>query len=334
MKSPFFAGVVALALASTACSTATTGRMNLLDARAAAPGTPTYLGMPLRTGQLVLTEAPGAYSFAFELIPETFYPFTHVAIVAIENGEPVVYDVTGEYKTTGLHNKLLTNVHGGMRRTPFYEYVAPNLYAEIYDPPAGVDGERMAAFARKKFAEHVEFDAFFQYADHKKLFCTELVNLAILDAGGKPKALVPTRDNPSLKMAMKWLDVPLESALPAGLYKDNARYVGALGQFTSRTAAYSYFEAKREISRRFTKDQRLGFLFEMHSTGDISTRPEIDGFMDRATHLFDEWKELPPPGDPRIGDAVRNLADAMLGPTKQPAAQPQAALKPAVRQIR
>ena len=317
MKRLFLSGfIVLVASSSLACTTATTGRMNLLDARPAPPGVPTYLGMPLRTGQLVLTEAPGAYSFAFELIPATFYPFTHVAIVAIENGEPWVYDVTGEYKTTGLHTKLLANVHGGMRKTPFYEYVAPNLYAEIFDPPPGVDGEKMAAFARKEFAEAVEFDAFFRYDDHEKLFCTELVNLAVMEAGGKPMQLVPTRDNPSLKMAMKWLDVPLDSALPAGLYKDDSRYVGAVGQFTSRTAAYSYFEAKREISRRFTKDQRLGFLFEMHSTGDISTRPEVDGFVDRATHLFDDTKELPPPGDPRITEAVRKLADVMLGPMR------------------
>jgi hypothetical protein len=304
------------AAASLGCSTSTTGRMNVLDAKTA-PGVPTYLGMPLRTGQLILTEAPGSYSFAFELIPATFYPFTHVAIVAIENGDAFVYDTTGEYKTTGLHTKLLANVHGGMRRTPFYEYVAPNLYAEIFDPPPGADGEKIAAFARKKFAESVEFDAFFDYADHEKLFCTELVNLAVMHAGGKPMQLVPTRDNPSLKMAMKWLDVPLETALPAGLYKDDSRYVGALGQFTSRTAAYSYFEAKREISRRFTRDQRLGFLFEMHSTGDITTRPELDGFVDRATHLFDSAKDLPPPGDPRITEAVRKLADAMFGPMRQ-----------------
>ena len=317
MKPLFLSCFVALAASSSlACSTATTGRMNLLDARPAPPGVPTYLGMPLRTGQLVLTEAPGAYSFAFELIPEKFYPFTHVAIVAIEDGQPWVYDVTGEYKATGLHTKLLANVHGGMRRTPFYEYVAPNLYAEIFDPPAGADGEKIAAFARQKFAEEVEFDAFFQYEDHKKLFCTELVNLAILSAGGKPAPLVPARENASLKLALQWLDVPHSFVLPAGLYKDDSRYVGAVGQFTSRTAAYSYFEAKREISRRFTKDQRLGFLFEMHSTGDISTRPELDGFVDRATHLFDDAKELPPPGDPRITEAVRKLADAMLGPMR------------------
>jgi hypothetical protein len=319
MKRLILSAFIALtAMSSVACSTATTGRMNILDAKAAPPGTPTYLGMPLRTGQLVLTEAPGAYSFAFELIPEKFYPFTHVAIVAIENGEPIVYDVTGEYKATGLHTKLLANVHGGMRRTPFYEYVTPNLYAEIYDPPAGADGEKIAAFARQKFTEAVEFDAFFQYEDHSKLFCTELVNLAIMNAGGKPVSLVPARENASLKLALQWLDVPHSYVLPAGLYKDDSRYVGALGQFTSRTAAYSYFEAKREISRRFTPDQRLGFLFEMHSTGDISTRPELDGFVDRATHLFDQSneKDLPPPGDPRITAAVRKLADAMLGPMR------------------
>lgn len=292
--------------------------MNVLDAKAAAPGVPTYLGLPLRNGQLILTEAPGAYSFAFELIPAKFYPFTHVAMVAIEDGQPWVYDTSGEYKTTGMHSKLLANVHGGMRRTAFYEYVAPNLYAEVYDPPAGADPEKMVAFERQKFAEGVEFDAFFDYKNHDKLFCTELVNLALIQAGGKPATMVPMRDNDSLKVALKWLDVPTDGALPAGEFADPARYVGALGQFETRTQAYSYFEAKREISRRFTKEQRLGFLFEMHGTGDITTRPWVDGFMDRATHLFDQDKAPPPPGDPRIEQGVRKLADDMLGPMLPP----------------
>lgn len=311
-----------LAISGLACSSSTTGRLNVLDARAGARGAPTYLGLPLRTGQLVLTEAPGAYSFAFELIPEKFYPFTHIAMVAIEDGQPWVYDISGEYKTTGLHSKLLANVHGGMRRTAFYEYVAPNLYAEVYDPPPGVDGEKMAAFARQKFAEGVEFDAFFDNDDHSKLFCTELVNLAMINAGGKPATLVPIRDNDSLRLAMKWLDVPTTMALPAGQFADPSRYVASLGQFATRTQAYSYFAAKDEISRRFTKNQRLGFIFEMHSSGDITTRPWVDGFMERSTHLFDDDKNPPEPGDPRIAMGVRKLADEMLGPMQEPREAP------------
>ncbi len=318
MKWLYFSAFVALAASQVACSSTTTGALNVLDAKKMPPGTPTYLGLPLRTGQLVLTEAPGSYSFAFELIPEKFYPFTHVAIVSIEDGDAWVYDVSGEYKSTGLHSKLLANVHGGMRRTLFYQYVAPNLYAEVFEPPPGANPEKIAEFARAKFKQGVEFDAFFRYDEHEKLFCTELTQLAVMHAGGKPIPLVPTRDNPSLKQAMRWLDVPLETALPAGQFADESRYVGALGQFTSRTAAYSYFEAKREISRRFTKDQRLGFIFEIQSTGDLSTRPWVDGFMDRATHLFDADPNPPPPGDPRITDAVRKLADAMLGPMLPP----------------
>ena len=325
MKRLFLCGIMAIALSQVACSTSTTGRLNVLDARAGVQGAPTYLGLPLRTGQLVLTEAPGAYSFAFELIPAKFYPFTHIAMIAIEDGQPWVYDISGEYKTTGLHSKLLANVHGGMRRTAFYEYVAPNLYAEVYDPPPGVDGEKMAQFARQKFAEGVEFDAFFDNDDHSKLFCTELVNLAITYAGGKPAVFVPIRDNDSLRLALRWLDVPQRMALPAGQFADPSRYVASLGQFASRTQAYSYFAAKDEISRRFTKNQRLGFIFEMHSSGDISTRPWVDGFMDRATHLFDEDQAPPEPGDPRIAMGVRKLADEMLGPMIEPPSPPPAA---------
>ena len=319
MKRLSFGLLAALAVTQVACSTTSTGELRLLDAKQAPKGTQTYLGVPLRTGQLVPTEAPGSYSFAFELIPAKFYPFTHVATIVIENGEAFVYDISGEYKATGLHSKLLANVHGGMRRTPFFQYVAPNLYAEIFDPPPGADPEKMAEFLRQKFKEGVEFDAFFRYDEHEKLFCTELTQLAVIHAGGKPIPFVPTRDNVSLKQAMRWLDVPLETALPAGEFADESRYVGALGQFHSRTAAYSYFEAKREISRRFTKDQRLGFLFEMHGTGDITTRPWVDGFMDRATHLFDADPNPPKPGDPRIAEGVRKLADAMLGPMLPPA---------------
>ncbi len=304
-----------LLVASTVGCFSTSGRMNFYEAKNP-EHRPTYLGVPVRNGQIVLTEAKGDLSFVFELIPEHFHPFTHAAVISVEGGVPYVYEVTGDY-SPHFHRKVLDNVRGGVRRTSFDQYVAPNLYAEVFDPPAGADGDKIAAYARKKFAEGVTFDAYFRYDEHQKLFCTEFVELALESGGAKPVPLEPVRDNDSLKTAMRWLGVPLDTALPAGAYRDESRFVAALGQFPSRSAAYAYFEGKREIHRRFTRDQRLGYLFELHDTGDVTARPELTEFMARASQATDGMTPPPQPDDPRIRQAVQRIADEMFGPVSE-----------------
>lgn len=313
MKTTYAALFVTLALGAQGCATASTG-INVLDAKTDATHPPTYLGLPIRTGQIVFTEAPGSYSFVFSLIPDRFYPFTHAALISVEDGQPYVYDISGRYKP-GFHSRVLDNVKGGMRRTPFAQYVSPNLYAEVWDPPAGVDGEKAAAFERQKFDEGPDFDAFFDYSDHSKLFCTELLELALQAGGKKPVVLRPMSSNPSLHTGMEWLGVPIGTALPAGMYMEGgSHYVGALGQFSSRTSAYAYFAAKKELYRRFTKSQRLGFFMDLQGTGDIQGRPQVEEFAMKSAHLFDEVEPLPAPDDPRIDMAVRQLADQYFGP--------------------
>ena len=306
------------------CTTTSSGQVRALGvdekvaaARAAerGPDAANVFGVPLRTGQIVLTEATGSLSYVIVLIPEQFYPFTHAGIVSIEDGVPYVYDIHGRLATLPLASRVLDNVEGEMHRTPFLEYVAPNLYTEVHDLPPGVDPAKVVAFARQKFAEKVEFDAFFDYSDHKKLFCTELVELALEAGGAPPRTLAPTNKNPSVRLAMDWLEVPPDTVLPAGAFLDGAPFVGAFGQFGTRTAAYAYFEAKREFHRRFHgKDQRLGYAFLLKRTGDVDIRPEVESFFTRAPHLFDGEEKPPAPGDPRIASAVRALADSMFGP--------------------
>jgi len=112
---------------------------------------------------------------------------------------------------------------------------------------------------------------------------------------------------------MAWLGVPPGEALAAGQFADPARYVGALGQFGTRTAAWSYFEAKRELFRRFTPDQRLGFLLSIDDNGKVDVRPDITTFTMRASTLFEDDPHPPEPGDPRIEAAVRKLAAEQFG---------------------
>jgi hypothetical protein len=307
-----------LACALSSGCVATLPAVRVLGGRSWDGKTREYLGMPVRSGQLVLTESPDATSFVFVLVPKAFHPFTHVAILSLENGEPWVYDITGEVKTFPLRKRLTDNVSGKMYRRSLIEYVAPNLYAEIFDPPPGADGERIAAFARQKYAEGVDFDAYFDFEDHSKLFCSEFVELAIESAGGPRAELEPPNPNPSLIRGLGWLGVAAGNVLPAGRYADPKRFVGALGQFPSRTAAWSYFEAKREIHRRFTVDQRLGFLLSIDGDGAIQVRPEIAAFAADASRLFDEDPDPPRPGDPRIAAAVRQLANERFGAFEHP----------------
>lgn len=307
--------VVALAALATACvSTQSLPPVNVLGKRVDAQHPATYNGLPLKSGQIVLTESPDATSYVFVLIPKKFHPFTHAAIISVENGEPWVYDVTGEVKTFPFKRRLMDNVKGKMYRRKLFEYVAPNLYAEIYDPPPGADGEKIAAYARAKFEEGVEFDSYFDFHEHSRLFCSELIALAIEHAGGPPVRPEPSNPNPSIVEGMKWLGVPPGEALPAGAFAEPSRYVGALGQFPTRTSAWLYFEAKHEIHRRFTMDQRLGYLLSIDGNGRVDVRPEITAFAIRASHLFDDEPSPPEPGDPRIVKAVRKLANEAFGP--------------------
>jgi hypothetical protein len=280
----------------------------------------TYNGLPLRSGQIVLTESPDATSYVFVLIPKKFYAFTHAAVLSMEDGEPWVYDVTGEVKTFPLRSRLMDNVSGKMYRRKLFEYVGPNLYAEVYDPPAGTDPDKLVAFVQQKYKDGIEFDSYFDFHDHSKLFCSELLSLGISHAGGPDIGPEPSNANPSIVEGMKWLGVPPGEALPAGRFADPARYVAALGQFPTRTAAWSYFEAKHELFRRFTMDQRLGFLLSIDSKGRIDVRTDITDFTLRASHLFDADPNPPPPGDPRIEAAVRKLAAEMFGPLEGGAA--------------
>ena len=311
------AALIAL-LGLAGCASASGGaHVNILDSRVDKRHPSTYMGLPLATGQIILSEAPGPYSFFFMLVPERFFAFTHAGVIVMEGGEPYVYDVTGRYKP-GFDDRPTDAIVGGLRRSAFLDYCRPNLYCEVFDPPAGVDREKVAAFVAEKREKGVVFDAYFRFDEHEKLFCTEFVELALEAGGAKPVGLVPTRKNPSLAVALRYLAVPLETALPAGLFYDASRYLGAIGQFRSRTAATCYFEAKRELHRRFTEDQKLGNLF-IFEHADLALRPGIDEFMHAAVALFDGWTSRAAPSDAEIAAAVRKLADDTFGPIEPPA---------------
>jgi hypothetical protein len=96
--------------------------------------------------------------------------FSHVGVVAVEEGEPVVYDITSD----------------GTLRCPFGQYVTDrrvwSVAVKRLQPayrqyvPAAVE------FCRQAFRERRQFDNFFQ-SENERYYCSELVEAAFRHAG-------------------------------------------------------------------------------------------------------------------------------------------------------
>ncbi|HBP16696.1 MAG TPA: hypothetical protein DEA08_02740 [Planctomycetes bacterium] len=300
-----------LLLGATGCnSSQQANRLYFLDSQAGEEHPATHLGMPLHSGQLILAEGPGAYSFLFSLGTESYVNFTHAGILVFEDGEPFVYEMTGEYKP-GFDERPTDGIEGSCRRLPFVEYCMAYLYVEVFDPPEGVDSAKVTAWVRQRYEEGQEFDPYFDYSEHEKLFCTEFIQLAMVAGGGEPLPLQPVRTHPAVQRLLEWFQVARDASLPAGAFADEGRYRAALGMLPSRTAAYCYFAAKAEIHRRFRDDQRLGNLFMMDGFSDVDLRPTVKEFLGKAVRLFPVTQKLYPRDEIRA--RVSALADEMFG---------------------
>jgi len=274
---------------------------------------PSYQGMQIHTGQIVLTEPTDAMSLFYALLPEQYFMFTQAGVVSMEDGEPWVYAAQPNQMPVVMNPKPLDNIEGKVTRVKLMDYVAKNLYVEVLEAPPKLDVARMMAFCQEQYARKTPYDSHFRFGDHSRLFSTEFVELALRAGGAKPMAPVPSSKQPSLEITKEWLGIS-EDPLPAGLYYDPAQSVLSMGQFKNRTAAFAYFEAKREIFRRFQKpNQRVGYVFQVKNDGVIEPRPEIEQFLTGASRLFEFIPEPPPWGDERIARAVRKYADETFG---------------------
>lgn len=271
-------------------------------------------GSPFRTGQLILSEAPGPYGILFTFAPERFFRFTHSALVIVENGEPFVYDMSAEFKPT-LAREPAGSLVGGIRRTPLADYVGMHLYVEVFEPPANVDRARVEAKVRELRAQGVEFDAGWDFHEHSRMFCSEFVVEALAAGGLVRPPLVPLTHNASLRTVLTWFGVTASESLPAAALPRERR-VAAFSVWPNRACAEAYLEAKRELYERFTPDQNIGNLLELDRY-DVKLRPPVAEFLQRAPELYLTAPTEPPEAELRA--RVRALAAEVLGPEPVPA---------------
>jgi hypothetical protein len=279
---------------------------SVYDDPAAGPGR----ASPFRTGQIVLSEAPGPYGILFSFAPDRFFRFTHSALVVTDpDGSPFVYDMSAEFKPT-LAREPAGSLVGGIRRTPLADYVGMHLYVEVFEPPQNVDRARVEARVKELRAQQIEFDAGWDYYDHSRMFCSEFV-VEALAAGGAPRPpLVPLTKNPSLRAVLTWFGVTAVESLPAAALPRERR-VAAFSVWPNRACAEAYLEAKRELYRRFTPEQNIGNLLELDRY-DVTLRPPVAEFLQRAPELYLDARADPPEAELRA--RVSALAVEVLGP--------------------
>jgi len=274
-----------------------------------------WLDVPLRSGQIVLADDVDATSVLLSLAGAEFSPFTHSGVMVIEDGKPYVYEAIGKYpfwsnKSPGYGTR------GSVSRTPFYEFMRGHSFLEFYDPPATVDRNAMVAFVRKSYRDAVPFDARF-LTDRDRFYCAELVAYA-LEAGGQPVTRTRFRDNPSLAVLRGWFDASDDWIITTASLVKNARSAGTITSYPSRSSFYAYFAAKRELYRRFTRDQKLGNLFYLDGT-DLALRPAVRTFIDLAIERFHETDTTFSVA--RINDTIRKIAEVYFRPIEPEAVE-------------
>ena len=287
--------VFAAAWLSGCATTLTPAAYRTFDAESASAGELDFHGLPLQSGQLVVSDSGEADSLLMSMLGEEYTPYGHAGILSIEGGKAYVYEGYA-LLWPFLSGPPTDAMRGHIRRVTLDEYIERQRVTSIFDPGAGIDKDAVVAFARARHDDGTQFDPYFDWRDHTRLYCTEFAALA-LNAGGRPLPTpVRVRDNPSLRVALDWLKVRAPEIVTAGSLTEGAERVALISRTLTAREVEAYFAAKRELHRRFTDDQKIGNMWSWSWRG-LQLRPQIAAFLEAsslwphetAAELADEW---------------------------------------------
>ena len=290
---------LALILTLSGCASFDPAKQRTL---AVAPDSTTRLwrGLPVETGQIIVNEHPGAMSLFLSLSAQRFAPYIHAGIVVVEEGEPYVYEAMGAILPLPWRNPN-AGMGGGVRRVKLESFLLRGGVVAIYSPGPGVDREALAGFARARERERKPFDGRYDASDPTKYYCVEFVARALEAAGGAPIRATPATRNPSVRVALRWVEIEAPEFLLAGDLVAEERRVALVSRRLTAHEIARYFELKRELHRRFTDDQRVGNVMSWRHQR-LRLRPGIDRFYEVG---------VANDVDPAV------LADEMFGPLRE-----------------
>lgn len=238
----------------------------------------TWQGLPIESGQIIVSEQPGPESLFLSLSSQRYAPWNHAGVVVVEDGDTYVYESFGSYFPMPWERPN-DRMGGGVRRVTLETFLQRNSISAVYETPASLDSAAVVAFVREHRRLHTGFDGRFDDRDPSRFYCTELVARA-LEAGGAPVFRGgPFTGNRSMRVALDWLRMNSPDLLIAGDIVAEFRRVALLSAPYSEAEIAAYFELKRELHRRFTADQRLGDVFAWTGS-QLRVRSQIAAYFD------------------------------------------------------
>lgn len=275
-------------------------------------------GLPVRSGQIVVSELTSPRSLFITLFLAEPSRFIHAGVVAVEDGQAWVYEALGDLGPT-LGRPPTAAIGGGVRRVPLADYLAEQHVVALHDPPPGTDPARMVAWARAAYTAGLPFDPYFDMDDPNRVYCTEFV-ARVLVAGGAPvPATIAVNTNPSLGVISDWLGIHAAAVIPAHALVAGSRQVALLSREYTPAQIEAYFAFKAELHRRFTPEQKVGNVFSFSIFRGLGLRPDVRDFMGTVRTAAAGWDDL---SAAEIDRRVRALAVEKLGPMPPEATSP------------
>ena len=268
-----------------------------------------FHGIPVRNGQLVVSEQGSPLGLLMSLLMADASPWIHIGIIAIDNGVPWLYETNGQIHPA-WSGPPTAAVSGGMRRMTLEWFVANQGYIAIYAPPAGADPEKLVEFARQSYAQHIPFDAYFDLGDASRMYCTEFVALALAAADAPPVQASALNPNPSIRVITDWLQLRADTLMPAGTLVEHSERVALVSKEHNPAQFSAWFSLKRELHRRFTPDQKVGNVLSFSSLTGLGYQPPVREVIRTVDRAAQDWGSL---AEAEIDVRVVQIANQVLG---------------------
>lgn len=274
-----------------------------------------YHGVPLRSGQILVSNNNTPLNFFLTLTDREYHPYAHAGIISIEQGQPYLYHAVA--KLTLLARGTLTDkTKGTIARTPLHTYLKDKSVIAIYNLPFARVERPMVDFAMRSHREKLPYDSLFDETDSSKVYCSEFIVRAIESGGGTPVSLRPRSRHPSIDAIYDGLGIEsVKHYFVSDIIADASR-VALFSKTLSKEQIGLYFAVREELYRRFTPDQKVGNIMRWTGFG-LAFREPVKLFMERGVKQdFREQRD-----DETLREWVAALADEVLGPVSMKTAK-------------
>ena len=162
----------------------------------------------LRSGHILTTESSDPLHLPTMLGSDRFSPFIHLGVVEVVGSSIYVYDTTatiGKYFLSG--KSPADTMEGSVRRLGLPAFLDYAKVVNIYAPPASVDTDTLINTLKQHWIAQTPFDPYFNLNDRSTLYCSELIALALEQAGARRYTPAAMRHNPSLEVVRRWMKI-------------------------------------------------------------------------------------------------------------------------------